>query len=121
MEKRDDLPTNQQAFSKWERSEERKEEEMKKRLDKQASQQKKRSREEEEVSSRKKTIQLKISESLKRLPETRKKAIEAEEEKERRLLLKEAKEELWKRWRQKKGRKAGNPDVKKSEVEKMEK
>ena len=49
-------------------------------------------------------LQSKISECWKKLPAMRKKMIELEEEKERRLLLKEAKEELWKRWRQKKGR-----------------
>ena len=39
-----------------------------------------------------------------KLPRNRRILVERETEKERKLLLKEAKEELWKRWRQKKGR-----------------
>ena len=38
------------------------------------------------------------------LPQNRRKIIELEEEKKRRLLLEEAENELWRKWRQKKGR-----------------
>ena len=74
-----------------------------------------------EADSRTKTqLQAKISDCWKRLPQTRQKVLELEEERERRLLLKEAKEELWKRWRQRKGRKATNPEAGKKDVAKME-
>ena len=50
----------------------------------------------------KRKIQNKITENLRQLPENRRILIEREEEKERRLLLQEAKIELWKKWRKKK-------------------
>ena len=53
--------------------------------------------------------QQKITENLARLPENKKVLVEMELEKERRLILKEAREEVWKKWRQKKGRKSTNP------------
>ena len=37
--------------------------------------------------------------------------VEREEEKRKRILLKEAKQELWKRWRQKKGREKESPET----------
>ena len=106
----------------WKRSEERKDEDMRRRMNKQAEERKIKAgdRKEEDTNTSRQTIQLKISESLKRLPEVKKKAIEAEEERERRLMLKEAKEELWKRWRQRKGRKTDHPEVKDKEMERME-
>ena len=60
---------------------------------------------------RKKVIQKKITESLGELPGNRRVILERELEKERRLLLKEAKEEIWKKWRQKKGRSSTNPKL----------
>ena len=44
--------------------------------------------------------QQKITENLENLPEIKRILLEREMEKERRLNLKEAKEEVWKRWRQ---------------------
>ena len=48
--------------------------------------------------------QQKITSQLAKLPENRRIMVERELETERKLNLKEAKEELWRRWRQKKGR-----------------
>ena len=48
--------------------------------------------------------QRKITEILNQLPENKAEMIRREEARERRLLLKETKEELWRRWRQRKGR-----------------
>ena len=53
---------------------------------------------------KRKTIQKKITETLQKLPRNTQILIEREEEKRRRILLQEAKQELWRRWRQKKGR-----------------
>ena len=52
----------------------------------------------------KRQIQQKITENLKLLPENRRKLAEKEEEKRRNLLMKEAEDELWRKWRQRKGR-----------------
>ena len=49
-------------------------------------------------------LQRKITESLAELPENRQIILRREEEKERLITLQEAKKELWKRWRQKKGK-----------------
>ena len=89
----------------WKRSQERREFEMKERLEKEENER----RRQEGI---KVQLQAKITECWMKLPEERKKMIEVKEEKERRMLLKEAKEELWKRWRQNKGRKATNPEIK---------
>ena len=48
--------------------------------------------------------QLKITAELQKLPENRRKILEMEIERERLMMLKEAKEELWKKENQKKGR-----------------
>ena len=53
-----------------------------------------------------KLVQKNITEAFNKLPETAKKRMLEEEEKEKRLELKEAKENIWKRWR-------GKKDVKK--------
>ena len=63
----------------------------------------KKSKEAKEDWNRKQT-QMKITEAMKILPKEKQILIENEEEKRNRILLKEAKEELWKRWRQRKGR-----------------
>merc|ERR1712208_112710 len=52
----------------------------------------------------KKQIQSRITSQLKLIPENRRKILEMEIERERIMILKEAKEELWKKWSQKKGR-----------------
>ena len=52
----------------------------------------------------KRQIQQKITENLKLLPENRRKIIEKEEERKRSLLMEEAENELWRKWRQRKGR-----------------
>ena len=46
----------------------------------------------------------KITETLEQLPKNTQILIEREEEKRKRILLQDAKQELWKRWRQRKGR-----------------
>ena len=53
---------------------------------------------------KKKQTQQKITSTLKLLPKPKQILLEKEEERRKRILLKEAKEELWKRWRQRKGR-----------------
>ena len=89
----------------WEKSKERRElkkkeeEERMERRNKAAA----KSREARENWERKMTQQ-RITETLKKLPKNKHILIEREEEKRRRILLKEAKEQLWKRWRQRKGR-----------------
>ena len=61
---------------------------------------------------RRKNIQQRITDSLGELPRNRRILLERELDLERRLLLKEAKEEVWKKWRQNKGRKGTNPKIK---------
>ena len=51
-----------------------------------------------------KEIQSKITTELKKLPRNRQILMEKEMERKRILLLREAKQELWKKWRQRKGR-----------------
>ena len=60
---------------------------------------------------RRKYMQKKITESLGELPKNRRLLLEREMELERRLLLKEAKEDVWKKWRQNKGRRGKNPKI----------
>ena len=57
----------------------------------------------------KETIQRKITENLALLPKNRQILLQREEEKERKMLLQETKKELWKRWRQRKGRGMRDP------------
>ena len=56
-----------------------------------------------------------ITESLGELPKNKRILLEREMELERRLLIKEAREEIWKKWRQNKGRKNTNPKIKTKE------
>ena len=60
---------------------------------------------------RKRQIQTRITESLGELPNNKRILLEREMELEKRLLIKEAKEEIWKKWRQNKGRKKTNPKI----------
>ena len=60
---------------------------------------------------RKRQIQTRITESLGELPNNKRILLEREMELEKRLLIKEAKEEIWKKWRQNKGRKKTNPRI----------
>ena len=53
--------------------------------------------------------QQKITEALEKIPDNRMIMLERELERERRINLKEAKEEVWKRWRLTKGRRKTNP------------
>ena len=53
--------------------------------------------------------QQKITEALEKIPDNRRIILERELERERRMNLKEAKEEVWKRWRLTKGRRNTNP------------
>ena len=52
-----------------------------------------------------KNLQRKITDTLGKLPRNRRILLEREIEKERRITIKEAREELWKRWRHSKGKK----------------
>ena len=61
---------------------------------------------------RKKHIHKKIIESLGELPKNKRLLLEREIQLERRPHLKEAKEEVWKKWKQNKGRKGTNPKIK---------
>ena len=56
-----------------------------------------------------KEIQLKITETLKEIPSNRRKIVEAQVDKERLLDLKEAKQKIWRKWRQNKGKKIDFP------------
>ena len=49
---------------------------------------------------------------LKELPRNRRILLEGEMEKERRMILREATQEVWKKWRQSKGRRKNNPKTK---------
>ena len=53
---------------------------------------------------KRKQVQLKITSTLKLLPKPTQILLEKEEDRKKRILLKEAKEDLWKKWRQRKGR-----------------
>ena len=85
----------------WEKSKERREYERGKAERMQIVEMRKKALKDKVVKDK---IQEKITESLARLPENRQRLLRMEEDKERRMLLTEAKKELWKRWRQKKGR-----------------
>ena len=63
----------------------------------------------------KKLKQQRITQELEKLPDNRRILLEREIETERKLNLKEAKEELWKRWRQKKGKTEYKKKTKKEE------
>ena len=52
--------------------------------------------------------QIKITETLDKQPQKKWILLERELEKERRIILNEAREEVWKKWRQSKGKKRGN-------------
>ena len=91
--------------TKWEKSRERRElekreeEERTERMNRAARKSK-----EARKNWERKMMQQKITETLNKLPKNKQILIEREEEKISRILLKEAKEELWKKWRQRKGR-----------------
>ena len=94
----------------WKISRERREEERRKQEEKaerlqRAAKQKEKFDERMEVKKK----QQKITETLGKLPINRRILLERDLEKERRLDLKEAKEEIWKRWRLTKGRRKTNP------------
>ena len=57
----------------------------------------------------KKEKQEKITKTLNKLPENRRKLVKAQLEKERRIEIKEAREEIWKKYRQNKGKKGTDP------------
>ena len=89
----------------WEKSKERRAEEKKKeeeKLERLRRAEIKRNTLTEKLEKRK--LQTKITETLQELPQNRRILVEREKERERKLLLQEAKLELWKKWRQKKGR-----------------
>ena len=56
-----------------------------------------------------KKLQRKITDTLGELPRNKRIILERELDRERRMTLKEAKEELWKKWRQSKGKRKSNP------------
>ena len=107
----------------WNKSKERRELEFREEMERQRREKLDReAKENENHENEKRKVQTKITECWARLPEVRRKNVEAAEDRERRLLLKEAKEELWKRWRQKKGRKIKKPgELRDNERRNMEK
>ena len=86
--------------SKARRDIEREEEEQRKERKAKAAEKKKQTI--EKIESRRK--QQKITDCLMKLPENRKRLVEKEEEKMRKMMMEEAETELWRKWRQKKGR-----------------
>ena len=85
----------------WEKSKERRELEKQRLCRVQEGQTKK----EALIQKREKEqLQRKITDSLATLPKNRQILLLREEERERLILLQEAKKEIWKRWRQRKGR-----------------
>ena len=71
----------------------------------------------------KEKIQLKITQNLALLPKNRQILLQREEEREKRMLLQETKKDMWRRWRQKKGRGTketqGRQDPRESQEEKL--
>ena len=105
----------------WKKSEERREKEKKEKIEKQerlARAEKKQMPYREK--KKKELIQMKITTELKKIPDNERKILENNIEKERLMSLKEAKMEIWKRWRQKKGKAPELKDKKTQELENLE-
>ena len=66
-------------------------------------------REEFQEGMKRREIQTRITENLKILPKNKQILLEKQVNKEMLMCLKEAKEEIWKKWRQRKGRGLKNP------------
>ena len=84
---------------KWKKTKERRDMEKREELEKRERQ--RRAAEKREITMekiQKKRIQQKITEKLNILPENRRKLIEREEEREKKLLMEEAEKELWRKW-----------------------
>ena len=92
----------------WQKSKDRREEENR-RKERIAEAAAKREKTLERLATKK--LQTKITETLLELPENRRIILEGEMEKERRMILKEAKQEIWKKWRQSKGKRKNNPKI----------
>ena len=106
---------------KWKISKERREKERMRELE--------RSERLEKAAAKKRTalhqgkckdMQRKITEELSKLPQNRKVLVEREMERERLILMKEAKQELWRKWRQNKGKTINPRQTTKSERDKRE-
>ena len=97
--------TIEENGEKWRKSKERRDLEKQEELEKNERLERAAKKKSEVMDQqlRKKTQQ-KITESLKLLPENRRKLVKREEERREKLLLAEAENELWRKWRQKKGR-----------------
>ena len=94
----------------WKISAERREEERKLRQEKEERLQLARKKQEKIKEDQKnKTIQKKMTDCLKNLPENQRKLLIMEEERINKITLKEAKAELWKKWGQGRGRKGTPP------------
>ena len=65
-------------------------------------------------------IQEKITSSLMMLPENERKLIRMRENREKAMVLREARREIWSRWRQNKGRKVGEKTAEKARMEEEE-
>ena len=89
---------------KWKKSQERRDLERKKE-EKRQERIARANRKKEEWNRER--VQKKITETLNKLPKNRAELCRREDELERRLLIKEAKEEMWRKWRQTKGRRGG--------------
>ena len=105
----------------WEKSKERREEERTKMLEKDDRMKKAAGKKKAALEKHhRKELQTKITTQLKLIPKNRRILLEREIEKERIWNLKEAKLELWRRWRQRKGRIPGQKSKKDLEVEDLE-
>ena len=96
----------------WKKSKERREQEKKNEDERQARLElaaEKRAKTLEKLETHK--IQQKITDKLQELPQNRRILAERELERERKITLKEAREELWKKWRQSKGKRKDNPKL----------
>ena len=102
----------------WKISKERREQERAKNLERKERLERAAANKEKTLEKiERKNIQSKITDRLNQLPNNRRILIEKEIEKERLLNLKEAKEEIWKKWRQTKGRRRTNPHKKQKMTE----
>ena len=102
----------------WRISKERKEEERRKEIDKHERLETA-SRKKEAVRTKQKCKELQTRITDEKMPRNRKMLIEMELERKRIFLMKEAKQELWKKWRQNKGR-IKHPKLTKNENSKEE-
>ena len=95
----------------WKKSKERREQERREEMERQERLNIAAEKKEKTLQKIEKTkLQKKITDSLNQIPRNRRILLEQRLEKERRMTLKEAKEEIWKKWRHSKGKRKNNPN-----------